>query len=192
MNEQQGENQVIEPKRPRAKKILTIISIALVILLPTILAVVLAIYSELHEDTSGFEGVEVVLYDKDRNELFRESGDSINNESDSLVKIMCAIDSHREKYTVNTDDTKVSDPLIASIIRNGVATELTCYFSFYNGQSWCVDSAGERYIIPDMYSEYFIHSAFAESLYASAMPPSRHTYDGDRIYPQQVTWTYRN
>ncbi len=192
MNEQQGEQQVVEPKRPKAKKILTVVAIALVILLPTILAVALAIYSELHEDTSGFEGVEVVLYDKDRKELFRESGDSINNESDSLVKIMCAIDAHREKYAFTVDDTKVSEPLIASIIRDGAVTELTCYFSFYNGHSWCVDANGERYIIPDMYSEYFIHSSFAESLYASAMPPALYTNDGDRIYPQQATWTYRN
>ena len=192
MNDQHVEPQ--EDKKPRlhnAKKILIILAISLIILLPTIFAVILTIYSEMNDDPVAFEGVEVALYDADRNELFRESGDNINNETDSLVKILCAINDNREKGMPSTTDDTV-EPLIARITRDGVTTELTCYFSFYSGQSFCVDSSGETYVIPDMYSEYFTHSIFAEPLYETAVPPTLNTTDGGKILPQRVEWNYWN
>ena len=192
MNELQEHQGGIEPKRPKAKKILTILAISLLILLPTILAVVLTVFSELHEDPSGFEGVEVVLYDADKNELFRESGNNINNETDSLVKILCAIDDNRQKYGAADKTPTDTAPLIASISRNGSVTELTCYFSFYSGQSWCSDATGAQYLIPDVYSEYFINSIFAEPLYAASQSPTLISFDGSQILSKKTIWNYRN
>ena len=192
MNELQEHQGGIEPRRPNAKKILTIVAISLMILLPTILAIVLTVFSELHEDPSGFEGVEVVLYDADRNELFRESGNNINNETDSLVKILCAIDDNRQKYNEGDKTPTDNAPLIASISRNGVVTELTCHFSFYSGQSWCTDTTGAQYLIPDMYSEYFINSIFAEPLYSASQSPTLISFDGSKILSKNTNWNYRN
>ena len=193
MDQLQTEPQAQEKARPKnIKKVLIILAISLIILLPTIFAVILTLYSEIHDDPVAFAGVEVVLYDEKRNELFRESGDNMNSESDSLVKILCAVHDNREKATSGSNMDDTAKPLITSVTRDGITTELTCYFSFYSGQSFCIDSAGERYVIPDMYSEYFTHSIFAEPLYAAAYPPTLNTFDGGKILPQEVKWNYLN
>lgn len=189
---QNGHQDSFEPRKPNLKKTLTVLMISLVILLPTILAIIITAYSELNDDKNAFEGVEVVLYDKDRNELFRESGDDMNTETDSLVKILSAIESHRDEYSPIPEGAEQPEPLIASINKDGVLTELTCYFSFYSGRSWCMDSNGEKYSIPDMYNEYFIHSIYAETLYASSTPPVLSTHDGDVILPSNASWSYQN
>ena len=193
MDQKQIESQAQSNPRPKnIKKILVISVISLIILLPTIFAVILTLYSEIHDTPGAFAGIEVILYDDERNELFRESGDNINNESDSLVKILCAINDNREKSSQISDIDETTTPIIANIINNGVTTELTCYFSFYSGQSFCIDSNGERYFIPDIYSEYFTHSIFAEVLYAAAYPPTLYTFDGGRVLPLSVNWNYWN
>ena len=83
MDQKQIESEAQSNPRPKnVKKILIILVISLIILLPTIFAVILTLYSEIHDAPGAFAGIEVVLYDDERNELFRESGDNINNESD--------------------------------------------------------------------------------------------------------------
>lgn len=192
--EDQGAQDDVLPikKKPSIKRTLTVIAVALIILLPTILAIVITAYSELNEDTYTFDGVEAVLYNADGKVLFRERGEDISAEKSSLVKILSAIDLHREEYVEGVSGTDTSLPLIASISRNGAVSELTCYFSFISGKSWCVDSGGTKYSIPDTYSEYFMQSPFAEPLHASSSAPTLNTFDGDVILPSGVKWSYLN
>jgi hypothetical protein len=171
------------------KKTAVVILIALCILLPTVFALANAVYTDL-KSSAPTVVPSVVIYDVDGKELFSETQDAESYVETSLVSIFLSIRSNMEKVSSIPDGYDKIKPLKVKITEGSVITELTCYFSFTHGESYCVDNDGKFYRIPDSYSDYFLASPFAEPLYDTAVPPSLMTADELEIVPSTADWIY--
>lgn len=176
-------------KKAIAKKLAVGAIATLAILLPTLLAVASARYTD---KSSADKSFTVILSDAEGNELFREDETSDYFGEASLIGIFKAIQSNMVKTDKPPSSTVTKAPLTAKLITSSSVTELTCYFSFTQGGSYCTDTNGQYYRIQAEDSERFLCSEFAESLYSAAVPPTLTTGDGDTVIPQSVAWSYKN
>ena len=176
-------------KRINFRKVLIGVGIAIVILLPTVLAISNVIYTN---QMAAERSLTVVLYDEDENELYRASeGDEFSGEA-SLTGIFKAIQSNMERTEKPPEGISTEPPLIAELISESGTTELTCHFSFTQGGSYCIDKNEIYYRIPSEDSERFLASEYAEVLYSEATPPVLSTGEGDSVLPVSTTWNYLN
>lgn len=176
-------------KKAIAKKLALGAVATLAILLPTLLAIASARYTD---KSSADKSFTVILSDIDGNELFREDETSDYFGEASLIGIFKAIQSNMVKTDKPPSSTVTEAPLTAKLIASASVSELTCYFSFTQGGSYCVDTNGQYYRIQAEDSERFLCSEFAEALYTAAVPPTLTTGDGDTVIPQSVAWSYKN
>lgn len=188
----QKSNEEQRNNKATVKKIITISVITLAILFPTILAIFLGKYIEDNRDISGLEDVEVTLFDSNGDMLFTQVGVDGESSESSLVKIFSAISSNIVPSNSEPDLSKYGDSMIAEIKNGSSISTLTCYFSMGEQESFCTDSSGQLYLIPQMYCDYFLDSHFAESLYMTAVPPTLITGDYEQILPYDASWSYLN
>ncbi len=179
-------------KQITAKKILITLLIVLIIFIPTILARVYIKHTK-NSDSEEMHRVHTVeLLDTSGEKLFSEEADPKENGDTSLVSIFNAISNNMIQSDKISENVVTEAPLTARLISQADIKVLTCYFSFTEGASYCVDGDGIYYKIPAADSERFLASPFSESLYKEASAPTLSTADGDVILPGRIDWQYLN
>lgn len=173
------------------KKITIAILAALAILLPSFLAIFNIIYTNSDASSASRSSVSVTLYDVDGNQLHYEDSTTEYEGDASLTAIFKAICGGMEKTEPISDVSLNQAPIRADLQGFGSYERLTCYFSFTSGASFCIDSNGQYYKIKNEDSERFLRSAFSETVFTDAVPPTLSTADGDSVIPSSVDWFYR-
>lgn len=182
----------MQKKHFPAKKVFIIVIISLTILLPTILAVfnILTLHNDKAKNSLKIHTV--VLYDENGNELAREMDDDREHGDSSLISIFSTINDSKIPVEKIADNVVTEAPITATLISQNKTVELTCYFSFTEGASFCIDTNGIYFKIPAQDSERFLISEFSEILYKESHSPVLSSADGDAILPRYVNWNYQN
>ena len=159
------------------------------IIFPTVIAVIYA--SHVGDGTVNAADIEhVILLDNNQNALFSEEKTRTSSH-DSLIGIFNSIYENMTPSNANVSEDTLN-PIFAEIHTKQQKLVLLCYFSFSAGCSYAMDASGTIYSIATKDAEKFLSSQYAETLYASAVPPVLTTADGDTIIPASVMWKYRN
>lgn len=179
-------------KQITVKKVMITLLTVLIIFIPTILA---KVYTE-HAKSSNSEEMKrvhtVELLDASGKKLFSEEANLKENGDTSLVSIFNAISNNMLQSDKISENVVTEAPLTARLISQADVKILTCYFSFTEGASYCVDGNGIYYKIPAADSERFLASPFSESLYKEASSHTLSTANGDVILPTHIDWHYLN
>ena len=179
-------------KKIGIKKAISVFVITLLILLPTVLAIINIIHTNNEIIISTADRSSVILLDDTGKELFKDSAVDEGIEGEDLLEIFKSLHDNMKKISSPSENVQTEKPLIAQLYLNNTTITLTCYFSFTEGASYCVDGVGEYYGIATSDSEWFLSSKYAQSLYSEAVPPTLSTFDGDTIIPSGVEWNYKN
>ncbi len=175
--------------RPSMKRIALIVLCLLLLIIPSVLALVYVYHTDHLQKTDLFS---VSLYDTDGVLLGSDQGPSDNLHADSLAGIFHQILTKKKPISLG-DAVSVGDPhLHATLQTNGVTEELDCYFSFVASGGYCIDAKGACYSIPAALNEQFLSTTYAEPFYADAMIPKLMTIDNEPVTPSVVHWKYRN
>ena len=174
------------------KKILLSFLIALIILFPTVLAIISVAHSSNDETTVSSRASTVILYNEDGVELYKENADEALAGDSSLISIFNTIFDNKLEIDDIPSNAATEPPLKAELIWENGTDTLTCYFSFSENGSFCADEADNYYKIPAEDSERFLSSAFAETLYTDSTPPQMLTAEGDTVLPTSTEWYYKN
>ena len=151
------------------KKILLSFLIALIILFPTVLAIISVAHSSNDATTVSSRASTVILYNEDGVELYRENADEALAGDSSLISIFNTIFDNKLEIDDIPSNAATEPPLKAELIWENGTNTLTCYFSFSENGSFCADEADNYYRIPAEDSERFLSSAFAETLYTGTV-----------------------
>ncbi len=181
-----------EKKLTLAKKILSYTLIAVIVCIPTILAIMYADYVNSGNSVLTARASQVVIYDADGKELFREHESENNHGETSLITIFNTIYKYMETTPSIPAGTAAISPIRAELTDADGTHTLTCYFPFSEGAAYCTDEKGTSYKIRTQDSERFLGSDFAEPLYHDATPPMLKSADGDIILPSSAKWKYKN
>lgn len=161
----------------------------LFIITPTVLAGVYVHQANKEKPTDWFT---VLLYDSDGQLLVQAEGDPSNASVKTPLGMFYAIATASEKPTYPIGDPDTDPYVRAEMTLNGVAIERTCYFSFRDVDSYCIDSDGTVYAISETVSKNFLSSAYAEAFYDTATPPVLSTLDNEAVLPSSAMWHYKN
>lgn len=176
----------------RIRNILLGVLIAIVILFPTVLAVISIAYTDSENGSKSDRPFEVVIYSPDGKELFRENADDEDTGDSSLISIFNTIYNNKIPSEKISEKIVTAEPILVKMTSSATTVTFTCYFSFTEGSSYCIDELGNYYKILTDDSERFLLSRFAEPLYPNAKPPKLISADGDVILPSNTVWSYQN
>lgn len=179
-------------QRITARRVLLTVLAAFAVLLPTIIAVICIAGSGNSAKAPTRRINTVILYDDGGSELYRENFNARESGNTSLVSIFNTINNNLIQSEKISENVAVEAPITAKLIGAFEEKTLTCYFSFTQGASYCIDGNGTYFKIPAEDSERFLSSEFAEILYKDAISPLLSTADGDTVIPQSIDWHYRN
>ena len=175
-------------KELTAKKIIRVVGCLLLVLLPTIFAL---LYVQYADYTYHSEQMTVTLYDQNGKELITESGNPERTTPGSMVDIFYQIQNDKAPLAKPPVSLETDSFIVAKISLNGVSSELKCYFSTFDVQGYCIDQTGKFYSIPSEQNDLFLLSPHGELFYKSATLPSLSTIDGDTVFPFSNEWYYR-
>ncbi|MBQ8849709.1 MAG: M23 family metallopeptidase [Clostridia bacterium] len=171
------------------KKTAFIVSVAALIITPTVLAGGYVIYNEYVHNTDYFS---VTLYDSDENIIAEERETPENAKVSTLTEIFYTLTKDPVAYsadtTANTDRTFVR----AVMSYNGSSSEIICYFSTDEASAYYTDESGKSFAIPESINTEFLSTPYSEVFYPSSTALSLSTIDLDVITPRSVDWYYKN
>ncbi len=186
------ENKNALKKAMTLRKILLGILIAIIILFPTTLAIMNVAYTDSGRSARSERASQVVMFTSDGEELYRESSSEGLTGDTSLISIFNTIYNNMSSSDKISDNVVTAEPIVVEITGKDGTVTLTCYFSFTEGASFCIDESGNYHKIRNEDSERFWLSPFAETLYRDSTPPTLNSADGDMILPTGASWHYQN
>ena len=161
---------------------------ALLIVIPTILAVYYAYY---YEDSSSLatNKVQVHLYDHEGKLLSSEAIAEADLSETNLAGILNGISQNKIK-TTKPDELKDKN-FEFSVSKKYSYEEYVCYFTSSNEDSYIADKEGIYYKMEETSFNAFLNSQYSEELYAHSKAPQLTTGNEELIYPISVKWNYR-
>ncbi len=175
-----------------ASKVIFYTVVAVLLLIPTILALIN--YSEVNSDATGISSraSEVVLYDSEGKELYREHESEGHIGDTSLISIFNTFYNNMESVVSIPDNVFSNKPFIADITRSDGVHKIEFYFTTGGGACYAVDERKSYYKLSDIDSNRFLRSRYAELLYPASTPPTLKSAGGELILPTSMTWNYKN
>ena len=171
------------------KKVLYISVVVLIVLIPAILALIN--YSISSKKILGANSIGISLY-KDGTLIAERSDDPQNPESDSLVLLFDSVlgkMKKTERYPAKLDDRFLFD---VNYSTRNESKSYKCYFYTDGSDSYCIDSAGNAYVIAKDTANDFLTSTYSECLYAVSKPPRMYSTSDEEIIPYSSNWLYKN
>ena len=181
---------LIEKFKNRNKRISPfVISLcALLIVIPTILAVY---YAYFYEDPSylATNKVQVNLYSNDGRLLASEEVAEANASELNLAGILRGISENKIKAIKPSELQNKNFEF--SIKQKDSYEQYICYFTSSHEDSYIEDKEGTYYKIEENSFNAFLNSQYSEALYAHAKAPQLVTGNGEPVIPLSVNWNYR-
>lgn len=177
-------------KHVASKKVLLYCITIIIILLPISISIIsVAISDTINAPEST---VTVTIKDMQGNVIATDSDSSKNMNGETLASIFNALNERKLKTALTPDITSETPPIKVQITTGNSTTDLTCYFQFNGGTSYCIDPGGNIYLINELDSNDFLASEHAEILYSNARVPSLITIDNETVLPISSNWNYKN
>lgn len=174
--------------RVRVRTLLVVAAVALILLLPTLLALV-SVYFEPAPPGQTFFSVSI--HDQHHNLLGTEQASENPEEGAKVADILYRAISDAERAPITPFDPKAGTPLYISTNLDGVHAEYTFYFSVSQHTSFYLDSQGQCFLIDSDAAKAFLSTTYAEMLYNRSEPPSLYTNQNQVILPSAVSWYYQ-
>ncbi len=163
------------------KKVLTIILAALIVLLPTIAALVLHFLPDgIVQTPISITGT---LYDDDAHYEFDR------NNNASLASFFNSLEQSSRLVQLSADSIEFDKMLIAEIVDRSKSAHLTLYLSL-NDKCYYSDENGALYEINEDYSDTFLNSDYAISIYEKLHSPTLNTFSNEVVIPTNTNFKY--
>lgn len=161
---------------------------ALLIVIPTILAVY---YAYFYEDTSSLETnkVQVHLYDREGSLISSEAISEADLSKANLAGILSGIS--QNKIQISKPDELPENNFAFSVSKKDSLEEYVCYFTSSQEDSYIADKEGIYYKMEENSFNAFLNSQYSEVLYSHSKAPQLITGNGELISPLSVNWNYR-
>ncbi len=186
-----NEQNVAEKHKDKKHKINTRkIFLALLLILPTLLAVVsfYMIYNNLYFSSSNI--YDITLYGPDGEVIDSERNYLRNAEKDGLVSLFSPITENFKDTVRIPEDFDRTNHFKAEVRYMNAVSEYDFYFSVDNMVGYCTVGMNS-YKISGSDTEKFLSSSFAEGLYVTSVPPVMYSISGNVITPETVSWNYK-
>ena len=164
------------------KKILIITIAIILVLTPTIAAVILHLLPD--EAVHKPINIEGTLYD-----LNGTSYDFNKNNNSDLAKLISAMKSNASLVSLSKDDLLCDKEFSVKISSRKDAKYLTLYMSL-DGSSYYSDEDGSVYLINQNDASSFINSQFAVSIYEKMYTPTLNTISNYTVIPKSSEYKY--
>lgn len=179
--------QKIKTKRKRLSPFVITVC-ALLVLIPTVLAVY---YAYFYEDPTQLSSnnVSVSLFDSEGTLIDRDEVAFANIADSPLVNIFYGL-SKEKGLSTQTELSSDKFNFSFSLRENEITTSYRCYFGNTHETSYLRDNKGVFYKVNEDIYNLFLNSKYSEPVYKSAIPPTLTTGNGDTVIPRSVKWKY--
>ena len=176
--------------RKPAGKIIIFIIIPLLVIIPTVLAVVG--YYIKSDNIIGANSLKVSLF-YDGVLIGEESDDPENENADDLVLIFDSMINKLKKSESLPNSISTNPAFDVNISTRTNTYNYKCYFSIDpNKQSYCIDSENNIYIIDTDTANAFLSSKYSETLYFNSRSPKMYSSSDEEILPYSHLWYYKD
>ena len=170
-------------------KVIVIAAVIFAVFIPAIVAGVIYSLKSNNIDTSHENLMQVSLYLGDT--LIHDEKENPKNAVEGgLVDIFNSLANNKVQANSIPAGAYDNKMIKAVISYNSTVSEYKCYFSTDGTKSYCLDAAGNKYIIDDSSASKFVNSSYAELLYRVATPPALYTTSNDAVVPSSAEWYF--
>lgn len=185
-------DKVEEHKTNTRKRNFKLIGIALLILLPTILAIVAFKlisdnYSLFYDDTYNIR-----LYDGAGNLIAEDRASPDEAKEGSTVALFAPITESFFETSKIPQSVNKNKYIRAVVEYANELNEYIFYFSTIDDSIYCMEDRKKTYQLSAADATEILSSRYAEQFYAVAVPPVLTTMSGDIILPYNVNWKYKS
>ncbi|MBQ9099077.1 MAG: M23 family metallopeptidase [Clostridia bacterium] len=178
--------------RSRALQILIYIGIALILLIPTYLAIAnYLVVKNRPEQTTDTYYIGITVQGPSGYVIEAKADGQEGTSKESAELFQCFKNMlDNAIYTPGIPDTHTGRYLV-TVETNNDSKQYTFHFASTDGAAYYTNADGQTYRTADNAAEYFLNSPYSHELYTQATPPILTTAATDRIIPTELNWSYK-